>query len=80
MLVVDPREENVALAIGVVEGSRCRAKNSMLAARWGGFSKPAAAKEKVPGGVEGRARVRGNMGGVRAQSPSGVARRLGGKG
>lgn len=81
MLVVDPREQNVALAVcvGVVEGPRRRAKNSMLAAHRRGFSKPAAAKEKVPSGVEGRARIGGDMGGVRPQSRRGVAWRLGGE-
>lgn len=73
VLVVDPREENVALSVcvGVMEGSRRGAKNSVLAARRRGFSKAAAAKQKVPGGVERGASIGRDMS-VRAQSRSGV--------
>lgn len=82
VLVVDPREQNVALrvCVGVMKGSRRGAKNSVLAARRRGFSEASAAKEKVPGGVKRRARVRRDMGGVSPQSRSGVAGRLGGEG
>lgn len=82
VLVVDPREENVALSVcvGVMQGSRRGAKNSVLAARRRGFTEAAAAEEKVPGGVERRARVRRDMGGVSPESRSGVAGRLGGEG
>lgn len=66
VLVVDPGEQNVALSVcvGVMEGSRRGAKNSMLAARRRGFSEAATTKEKVPGGVERRACIRRDMGGV----------------
>lgn len=82
VLVVDPGEQNVALSVcvGVMQGSRRGAKNSVLAARRRGFSEATAAKEKVPGGVERRARVRRDMGSVSPQRRSGVARRLGGEG
>lgn len=82
VLVVDPREENVALSVcvGVMQGSRRGAKNSVLAARRRGFTEAAAAEEKVPGGVERRARVRRDMGGVSPESRGGVARRLGAEG
>lgn len=81
MLVVDPGEQNVALSVcvGVMEGSRRGAKNSVLAARRRGFTEATAAKEKVPGGVEWRACIRRDMGSVSPQCRSRVARRLGGE-
>lgn len=82
VLVVDTREENVALSVcvGVMQGSRRGAKNSVLAARRRGFTEAAAAEEKVPGGVERRARVRRDMGSVSPESRGGVAGRLGAEG
>lgn len=82
VLVVDPREQNVALrvCVGVMQGSRRGAKNSVLAARRGRFAEAATAKEKVPGGVERGAGVRRDMGCVGPQSRGGVARRLGAEG
>lgn len=77
VLVVDPGEQNVALSVcvGVMQGSRRGAKNSVLAARRRGFSKAAAAKQKVPGRVERRASIGRDMS-VRTQSRSGITRRL----
>lgn len=77
VLVVDPGEQNVALSVcvGVMQGSRRGAKNSVLAARRRGFSKAAAAKQKVPGGVERGASIGRDMS-VRTQRRSGVTRRL----
>lgn len=82
MLLVDPREQNVALSVcvGVMQGSRRGAKNSVLAAGRGGFSEATTTKEKVPCGVKRGACIRCDMGGVSPQSRSGVARRLGGEG
>lgn len=82
VLVMDPGEQNVALSVcvGVMQGSRRGAKNSMLAARRRGFSEATTAKEKVPGGIERGACIRCDMGSVSPQSRSGVARRLGGEG
>lgn len=82
VLVVDAREEDVALSlcVGVMQGPRRGAKNSVLAARRGGFAEAAAAEEKVPGGVEGRARVRRDVGGVSPERRGGVAGRLGAEG
>lgn len=82
VLVVDPGEQDVALSVcvGVMEGSRRGAENAVLAAGRRGFSEAAAAKEKVPGGVERRARVRGDVGGVSPQSRGGVTGRLGAEG
>lgn len=77
VLVVDPGEQNVALTVcvGVMQGSRRGAKNSVLAARRRGFSKAAAAKQKVPGRVKRGASIGRDMS-VRTQSRSGVTRRL----
>lgn len=77
VLVVDAGEQNVALSVcvGVMQGSRRGAKNSVLAARRRGFSKAAAAKQKVPGRVERGASIGRDMS-VRPQSRSGISRRL----
>lgn len=82
VLIVDPGEQNVALSVcvGVMEGSRRGAENSMLAARRRGFSEATTPKEKVPCGVKRGACIRGDMGSVSSQCRGGVARRLGGEG
>lgn len=82
MLIMDTGEQNVALSVsvGVMQGSRRGAKNSVLAARRRGFSEATTTKEKVPGGVKRRACIRRDMGSVCPQCRSGVAWRLGGEG
>lgn len=82
VLVVDPGEQNVALSVcvGVMEGSRRGAENSVLAARRRGFSEATTPKEKVPRGVKRRACIRGDVGSVSPECRGGVARRLGAEG
>lgn len=78
VLVVDPGEQNVALAVcvGMVQGPRSGAEDGMLAARRGRFSETSAAEKEVPSRVERRARIRSDMSRVRAQSRGGVSRGL----
>lgn len=55
VLLVDPREEDVALSVcvRVMQGPRRGAEDRVLAAGRRGLPEAAAAEEKVPGGVEG---------------------------
>lgn len=75
VLVVDSREQDVALAVcvGMVQGPRSGAEDGMLAARRGRFSETSAAEKKVPRRVERRARIRGDMSRVRAQCRGGIS-------
>lgn len=81
VLLVDAGEQEVALSVRVrvVQAAGRRPEDAVLPAARRRLPEAAAAKQEVPGGVEGRPRVRADVRGVRPQRGRGVAGRLRGE-